>query len=450
MVLPRGLRSDALADERSWPLPTPHLGELAGRGLRLVLTAAGGADPGAMTSVLTGLHPRQHGGRDDGIAGYTGLALPGWLREAGYHVAGVGELGAVAEQFDDARLTAGVDVDEPAADRCWYAAASRARGHAPALAQQRRQRRRSGPLTPDRLLLEPDEDLDGFITQLAEDTLADLPTDRPWALFVGFSGPGNELPPPVGYEAVVNVRGLARGFAPADPASLDAVARPGLPRSVLQRLEPHQVARLRADYLGRVSLIDHGVGRLDAALAARADAGRSWTVVASDRGRMLGEHGLIGGQTGFAPALEVPLVVAGPPAPAGAEPVRAGTADARDAAPPSFPEGLFGTVDVAPTVAALAGADVPPRCPGRSLLGLFNGDELPPGPAANLSEAADRLTVETERFKATFRVTDRVCLNLFDVARDPDERENLVDTPAGKARAAAMMHTLAEALLPLR
>ena len=61
IVLPHGLRSDALADEREWPLPTPHLVDLARRGVRLVLSAATTTDPGAMASVLTGLHARQHG-----------------------------------------------------------------------------------------------------------------------------------------------------------------------------------------------------------------------------------------------------------------------------------------------------------------------------------------------------------------------------------------------------
>ena len=182
ILLPHGLRSDALADEREWPLATPHLVDLAGRGVRLVLSAATPTDPGAMASVLTGLHARQHGhlcgGEGAGPLELTD-ALPAWLRAEGYHTAGVGQVGAIAALLDDARVTAGVEVADPTPDRCWYAAAARARGHASALAQQRRQRRRGGPIACDRLMLEPEDDIDGFIAQLAVDTLDDLPRTGP-------------------------------------------------------------------------------------------------------------------------------------------------------------------------------------------------------------------------------------------------------------------------------
>lgn len=441
VLLPHGLRSDALADEREWPLPTPHLVELAQRGVRLVLTAATPSDPGAMASVLTGLHARQHGlltPNADGTSCELTDALPAWLRAEGYHTTGVGEVGVIAASLDEARVTAGVDVADPTPDRCWYAAAARARGHASAVAQQRRQRRRGGPIAPDRLMLEPGEDIDGFIAQLAVDAVADLPTDRPWALFVAFSGPGNDLPPPLGFDDIVSTRGLARDFAPVQLDGLDALTEPVLPRAVLQRLEAHQVARLRADYLGRVALIDHGVGRIGEALEARADADRTYTTVTSDRGRMLGEHGLVGPHTFLAPSIEVPLIVAPP-------------AGRSDLAPSEkFQDGLFGTIDVAVTLAALTGADVPPGRTGRSVLPIFNGDPLEPGAAANLSEFGDRVLVETERHKAVFRVSDGVCLTLHDLADDPDERRNLAQTGPGQARALAMRGILGSVLLPLR
>ncbi|MEE9405609.1 MAG: sulfatase-like hydrolase/transferase [Algisphaera sp.] len=439
VILAHGLRSDALADEREWALPTPHLVELANRGVRLVLTAASVSDPGAMASALTGLHARQHGQLTHDLGLRTmGEGLPAWLRKEGYHTVGVGEVGDFEEQLDEARVTAPVDVPEPAAGRCWYAAAARARGHTPALAQQRRQRLRLGPIAPDRIMLEPEEDIDGFIAQLGVDAIADMPEDRPWALFVVFSGPGNALPPPVGYDEVVKTAGLARNFTPVSLEGLDDLAVPQIPRAVLQRLETHQVERLRADYLGRVSLIDHGVGQIQNAVDGRSDAGKTYTVVSSDRGCMLGEHGLVGGSTFLASAVEVPLIVAPP-------------VDRSDLAPKEkFQEGLFSVVDIAPTVAALAGADMPVGRMGRSVLPLFNGDALALGASANISEFDDRVMVETERFKAVFRVTDRSCLALHDLAIDPDERNNLVYSENGQAQAAALRHVLGDALMSLR
>ncbi|MEO1236397.1 MAG: sulfatase-like hydrolase/transferase [Planctomycetota bacterium] len=452
IVLAHGLRSDALSDEREWPLPTPHLVGLTRRGLRLVLTSASPADPGGMVSVLTGLHARQHGRLrdDDAQAAPLRDGLPQWLSEAGYHTVGVGEVGAVAGMLDEAFVTEGVAEPEPAPSRCWYTAAARARGHAPALAQQRRQRRRTGPLAPDRLMLDPEEDIDGFIARQACEAVGRLPEDKPWALFVVFSGPGNDLPPPMVYDSLVDTADLERGFVPAKLDGLDALADPELPRAVLQRLEAHQVARVRADYLGRVSLIDHGVGRLGEAVTGRTDADRTWTVLTSDRGQLLGEQGLLGHRSFLAPALEVPLIVAGPPRNPGPRPRL--TADAREAPTEKFHDGLFGATDVAPTVAHLAGADHPERLAGRSVLPLLQGQPVLPTPAANLSEFHDRLLVETERFKAVFRTSDRRCLGLFDLVADPEERVNLIEGPwtQVKDRVTRMRVLLADTLMPLR
>ena len=441
IVLAHGLRSDSLSDEREWPLTTPHLVDLAERGVRLVLTSASPADPGGMVSLLTGRHARQHGVlRDDQTIRPLRDGLPAWLSDVGYHTVGVGEVGAMAPLLDEAFVTEGVDVPEPAPNRCWYTAAARSRGHAPAIAQQRRQRLRQGPISPDRLMLEPDEDIDGFIAAQAADAVARLPEDKPWAMFVVFSGPGNDLPPPMYYDGLIETAELASDFSPVQLEQVDALAEPELPRAVLQRLEAHQIARVRADYLGRVSLIDHAVGRLQEAVSLRADAARSWTVLTSDRGQLLGEHGLLGHRSFLAPAIEVPLIVTPPEAP--------------DVSPPKekFQDGLFSVADVAPTVAALAGADHPETLAGRSVLPIFNGDPVLPHPAANLSEFHDRVLVETERYKAVFHARDRRCFGLYDLVEDPLEAVNLIgkNTPATRKLVGLMRLSLAEVLMPLR
>ncbi|MEM1027553.1 MAG: sulfatase-like hydrolase/transferase [Planctomycetota bacterium] len=441
IVLAHGLRSDALADEREWPLPTPNLVGLADRGIRLVLSSATPADPGGMASLLTGLHARQHGQlRDDEQPQTLRDGLPGWLAEAGYYTVGVGEVGAFASLLDESLITEGVAIPEPQPNRCWYTAAARSRGHAPALAQQRRQRLRTGPLAPDRLMLEPDEDIDGFIAAQAAEALGRMPEDKPWAMFVVFSGPGNELPPPMYYDGLVETADLARNFVPAKFDHHDALAEPELPRSVLQRLEAHQVARIRADYLGRVSLIDHGVGQLHESLSKRQDAGRTWTVLTSDRGQLLGEHGLLGHRSFLAPSIEVPFIVTPPDAPGVSPPKE------------KFQDGLFSSVDVAPTIAHLAGADHAEHVAGRSVLPIFNGEPVLPMPPANLAEFHDRLLVETERHKAVFRTTDRTCLGLFDLVEDPEEKVNLIgqDTAATRKLVLQMRLHLSGTLMPLR
>lgn len=438
VVLAHGLRSDAVSSSRrsgSWPLITPSLEKLGDRGARLVVGSACPSDPGGMVSVLTGLHARQHGRVHQSArppADPTLDGFPGWLRDAGYLVAGVGCIDAFKHQLDlHVRVADPGQVDP---DDCAYFAHARSKGLIHALMQQRRQRLRYGPFEPDRLLLDPDDDIDGFITAEAMRLMTDLPTDHPWALVVSYSGPDNALPPPTLYEAVVDPREVADGYMPADLRALDALAELDYPRILLQRLEEHQLGRIRADYLGRVSLIDYGIGRLHEAMAGRADATRNWTIVASDRGTVLGEHGLIGHRSFLCGATETPMIIA-PPRPT--------------AVPP--PDLLASTIDIAPTIAALAGADPAAACPGRSLLPVLEGRPVAPDPPGGLiSEFGHRLMLETERYKAIFDTTDNRCIGVYDLLNDGDERQNLIDLPVGRNVVDALRWRVGNALMPLR
>jgi arylsulfatase A-like enzyme len=306
-----------------------------------------------------------------------------------------------------------------------------------ALMAQRQQRLRAGPFQPDRLMLDPESDIDGFISAQAAGMLERMPGDRPWALVVIFSGPGNDLPPPALYDGIIPRSHLRAGFVPADLRDLDAVAEPAYPRAMLQRLEPNRLAQVRADYLGRVSLIDFAVRRLNRSLADRPDRARTWTVLASDRGHLLGEHGLVGHRSFLAGAVEVPVLVAPP---RGSRP-----------ATTHVPQGLHSVVDVAATVTALAGCDRPAGCIGRSLLPLLEQDAIaPPLPGGVLSEMNDRLMLETERYKLVLQRSTAEPLALFDMLNDPEERLNLRDSPVALNVLDALKSRLADALLPLQ
>jgi arylsulfatase A-like enzyme len=434
IVFAHGLRADALGDSQVWPLRTPSLEKLCERGVSLIASSACPADPGGMVTLLTGYHARQHGFVDQ-MRGPT--ACEGWpalLAEAGYHIGGVGVIGSALSWIDDAVNVAGVEQADSSI--CRYLSAMRAKGFQEAVSQQRRQRMRSGPFEPDRLLVEPDDDVDGFIAMKAREVLERMPADKPWALLVCFSGPGNDLPPPTLYDDVADRDELSRGFAPADFTRVDAMAELDYPRIMLQRLEPGKIARIRADYLGRVSLIDFGVGRLMSALEERPDAGRSWTVVASDHGQLLGEHGLIGHRSFLAPAVEVPVIIV-PPAP--------GAASREDAS-----EGLVSTVDVAATITALAGCDAPRAVVGRSLLPMLSGEALLPPLTGCLSEFGKRLMLETERYKVIFDTEARRAMGLYDLLNDAGEHDNLIDKPAGRNLIDSLRWRLGDVLLPLR
>jgi arylsulfatase A-like enzyme len=455
IFLAHGLRSDVISDGSPsgyWPLSTPNLLKMSQRGLHVIASAASPSDPGAMATLLTGLHARQHGCLEPSAKAWEVEGFAHWLKEAGYFVAGVGCVGAMRSALDASVIVG--DVNDPEPMGCDYLHAAKMRGVALAVVQQRKQRLRSGLFEPDRLLMEPEHDIDGFITAEAVKMMERLPggpgagvgDDTPWAMIVGFSGPGNDLPPPPLYEGIVSPRVLERGFVPADFRGVDALAELDLPRTMLQRLEPWRVGRMRADYLGRVSLVDFGVGQVVNAMQQRPDVTRTWCVLASDRGCLLGEHGLFGHRSFLCPAIETPLLVRAPRA---------------TRVPPS--DVLVSTVDVAATIAALAGADVPAAVAavGRSLLPLMSDEAredkdmaalaVPEAPGGGLvSEFGTRLMLETKRHKVVFDVRNHQVLGLYDLLNDPEERENLAEKMTGRNLLDALKWRVGEALMPLR
>ncbi len=433
IVLAHGLRSDAVGDSHTWPLTTPSMEALAARGMRLVATSACPSDPGGMVSLLTGLHARQHGllrqGPEiDGIRGW-----PAAMHDEGYYTVGVGAVGGIRHHLDHAVHVHGVESKEFRS--CSYLSATRTKGLTAALLQQRRQRARQGPFEPDRLLIDPADDIDGYIADQAECLLSSMPVDRSWALIVSFTGPGNDLPPPPLYSDVVNPKLLEDGFVPTDFRSIDAVAELDYPRSQLQRLDAQRLGRIRADYLGRVSLIDYAIGRFAKLIDSRDDRSRTWSIVAGDHGYLLGEQGLIGHRSFLAPALETPVIIT-PPTPAPRQ---------------DMSSTLVSTVDVAATISDLAACDPAPHCIGRSLLCLLRDQPFTSATGgACLSECGDRVMLETERHRVIFDIHSLWPVALFDLLNDGEERENLVETPAGSNLIDSLRWRMADALMPLR
>lgn len=435
ILIPHGLRSDAVGDTNVWPLLTPHMEKLAKRGLRLVATCACPADDGALISLLTGLHARQHGWLEPAPAQDPIQGFVAWLAEADYWLAGVGRIRLIQPWLH--RGVPVADVSETRPDCCSYLQAMEKRGRLDDILRQRRQRQRYGLFEPDRLNLAPDEDIDGFIIAEARRLISDMPVDRPWALIVLFTGPANDLPPPMLYAEAVDPALLEAGFILPELKQLDLLAEPEYPRVLLQRMTPKKLARIRADYLGRVCLIDFGVGRIVAEAQRRADAGRTWIVLASDRGHLLGEHGLIGHRSFLCPALETPLIVV-PPAPFKQR---------------IHETAMISTIDLAPTIAHLAGCDIPATCSGRSLVPLLTGQEAPSPldrSAGVISENGHRLMLLTERFKVVFDIESHQPLMLFDLINDSEEKQNLVGTIAGQNILDSLRWRLGDALLELR
>lgn len=223
--------------------------------------------------------------------------------------------------------------------------------------------------------------------------------------------------------------GLYYGFH-GDCAALDAPA----------------TARLRATYLALVAEIDRHLGRILDWLDATDQSDRTLIVLTSDHGDMLGDRGMWGKESVFAPVWRVPLLIALP------SQQHAGRRVAR----------VTESVDVAPTVLDWLSLPPPPAMDGRSLLALA-GDDGPEWRHAAFAEIDFGHPLRPTRFQRHLGLADTCCnavvlagprwkyvhFNggvppmLFDLANDPGETRNL----AGDSALAPVIANMAGAML---
>ncbi|VCU71458.1 Arylsulfatase [Pigmentiphaga humi] len=197
-----------------------------------------------------------------------------------------------------------------------------------------------------------------------------------------------------------------------------------------------QLAEMTANYYGMISLVDHSVGRILEALSHLQLADETYVVYASDHGDMLGNHGLyLKGPTPYEDLLRVPLLVRGPGVEAGAtvnEPVS--------------------TLDLAPTFMEWSGAQPGANLHGSSLAGLCRGEDAPREAAycewhvepSRCGVALRLHTVRTRTAKLTVEANSGAG-EMYDLAADPDEMDNLFDKPEALALRQELEGLLAKA-----
>ena len=222
---------------------------------------------------------------------------------------------------------------------------------------------------------------------------------------------------------------LSKNFMPQHPfdnGELDIrdeklATRPRLPVEMRQHL---------ADYYAAISNFDHELGRIFDTLAARGLADNTIVVFSSDQGLAVGgRHGLMGKQNLYE-HVKPPLVVAGPGIPQGQS------------------NALAYLFDLFPTLCELAGIETPPVVEGKSLLGVIRG--MRPRVREWLLGAyrdCQRM-VRDERWKLIeYNANGVKTVQLFDLANDPDELNNLASDGQYAGELVRLKKLLAQARL---
>jgi choline-sulfatase len=267
-------------------------------------------------------------------------------------------------------------------------------------------------------------DFDDEVAFMAERAIFDIARSsdkRPFLLTASFSHPHDPFAAPQRYWDLYRHSDIDM---PASAIALDPHSR-RLREVCAMDVEPvtdAQTRNARHAYYGAISYIDDHLGRLMEALRSAGLAEDTIVILISDHGEMLGERGLWYKMSFFEGACRVPLVIANP-----------GRFAPRNIA------SNVSLVDLLPTLIDISGGNAQSlgsAIDGRSLAPhLSGGAEHDVAIGEYLAEGAAAPMVMIRRGEFKFIHSPADPDQLYDLKRDPGERDNLV----GKAEHAELV-----------
>jgi N-acetylglucosamine-6-sulfatase len=199
---------------------------------------------------------------------------------------------------------------------------------------------------------EPDDYKTRVLGHLAVDAIHHAArADRPLLLYVGFNAPHAPSTP------APRDAGSYAGAPPPDTPAFDEADVSDKPSFIRDqpRLNASALARIKSRNeraLESLTEVDRQVEKIVAALRDKQELGNTYLMFTSDNGYLDGEHRVeFGKLLAYDPSSRVPLLIRGPGIPNHAN-----------------SEALVGNVDLAPTIAGVAGAKTSAEVDGRSLL----------------------------------------------------------------------------------
>ena len=409
----------------SWENPevrTPNLDRIARDGL--IFDACYTTSPVCMPariSLVTGLYPHNHGHAVWGnVMHYyvpaEAATMFGDIQRAGYTTAQIGKLHWFSganwkrdfQTVDEYHRALGLNVvvngsgppDSPN-EKSPYCQHLRELGVLDAVATDMHDRYVKGEYLPRPSVVKPDDYHDSFTTGAAVDYIRSQPADKPMCLVVSLHSPHPPLDAPGEFATM---------YAPES-----LTLPPNVPESFArdkQSVDRTELRKWLANYLGKISLADHNVGRLVAAMQQRGTWDNALVIFTSDHGEMMGSHGAMTKGRFYEESARVPLVIRWP------QHVRPGRTKA-----------LAQMFDVYPTIVEAIGGQLTIARMARSLLPVATGKAAAVRSLA-ISEIGNlpplRIMARDLRYK-WWAEDDREFL--FDMDNDPFELHNLAGEP---------------------
>lgn len=253
------------------------------------------------------------------------------------------------------------------------------------------------------------------------------PEADPFLLYVSFSAPHDPrmAPEPFASAHPPGDIPLPPNFAPEHPFPIGDLRVRDEKLAPFPRT-PEVVQEHIAGYWAMVEHLDREVGRILAALESSGQADNTIVVYAADNGLAVGQHGLLGKQNLYEHSARVPMILSGPGIPVGTS------------------EALCYVHDLFPTLCDLAGIPVPATVTAKSLEPILSSSatsvrsQLPLSyqtHALRKPGTSDQRALVTPRWKLIRSLHGGYDVTrLFDLEADPWETSNLADVPHHRGR----------------
>ena len=191
---------------------------------------------------------------------------------------------------------------------------------------------------------------------------------------------------------------------------------------------PEQIRKILAQEYAVITHTDAQIGRILEALKKSGKFSNTIIVFASDNGAAVGRHGLIGKQNVYEHSVRVPFIIAGPGIPKGQK-----------------REQLCYIYDIYPTLCERAGLKTPDTVQFKSLNHVIDDPEAAHRDHLYFAFMSWQRAIRDSRHKLIeYCVGDTRHTQLFDLAKDPMELENLAGDAGHKTQLDALRALLIE------
>ncbi|MEW6358129.1 MAG: sulfatase-like hydrolase/transferase [Planctomycetota bacterium] len=240
--------------------------------------------------------------------------------------------------------------------------------------------------------------------------------DKPLCLFVGFPGPHEPWDAPAMYFKMYDPMKTPKAIRSGSPGEwMPDHARERMMSGRQENLDREIIGMIRANYYGKISLIDHWIGEIMSAFAQRGWLEDAFIIFWSDHGEMAGDHLRLHKSVFYESSIRVPLLLRWPGR------IEFGKSS----------DSPVEIIDVFSTILEATESKPSDRCMGESLWPLLRHPDVHYRDAAYSEIFHDghrNFMIRTPDYKYAMDDEGRGYM-LFNLDNDPTEQDNLLGHP---------------------